>query len=164
VADAGAGPLLREWSGPQPGSAPSARRPCDRRTTVSDELLRGFLGGLTSGLRGIAGGSSGVTSGSSGVASDFRGASSGVGRSSGGGVNGSFASGGGGIRRSSGGVGGGVSSLASSGSGVSSGFLRGFDGFFLLGAAGEGQGGEGGSESDLRVHGIYTPVDFGLWM
>ena len=32
------------------------------------------------------------------------------------------------------------------------GFLRGFDGFFLLGAAGEGQGGEGGGESDLRVH------------
>ncbi|MEY2919148.1 MAG: hypothetical protein RL261_453, partial [Pseudomonadota bacterium] len=71
---------------------------------------------------------------------------------SGRGVDSGVASGGGGVRRSSGGVRGGVSSLASGGSGVSSSFLRGFDGFFLLGAAGEGQGGEGSGESDLRVH------------
>ena len=105
--------------------------------------------------------SSGVASGAgSGVASS----SGGVRRGGGSGVNGGFAGSGGSVRRSSGGVGGGVSSLASGSSGVSSGFLRGFDGFFLLGAAGEGQRGEGGSESDLRVHGINTPVDFSLWM
>ncbi|MGB7905608.1 MAG: hypothetical protein WCF43_13000, partial [Steroidobacteraceae bacterium] len=68
------------------------------------------------------------------------------------GVNGSFASSGGSVRGGSSSVRGGVGSLASGGGGVSSGFLRGFDGFFLLGAAGEYEGGEGGGESDLRVH------------
>ena len=67
-------------------------------------------------------------------------------------IDSGVASGGGSVRRGSSGVRGGVSSLASSSGGVSSSFLRGFDGFFLLGAAGEDQGGEGGGESDLRVH------------
>jgi hypothetical protein len=59
---------------------------------------------------------------------------------------------GGGVRGGSGGGRGSVDSLASGSGGVSSGFLRGFDGFFLLGAAGQDEGGQGGGESDLRVH------------
>ncbi len=112
------------------------------------QLLGRFLDGSAGVLRGFASGGSGVASSSGGVASSSGGVASGGGS----GVNGGVASGGGGVRRSSGGVRGGVSSLASGSGGVSSSFLRGFDGFFLLGAAGEDQGGEGGGESDLRVH------------
>ena len=110
-------------------------------TNSQRQLLGRFLHGSARVLRGFAGGSSGIASSSSGVAS-------------GGGsrIDSGVASGGGGVRRGSSGVRGGVSGLASGGSGVSSSFLRGFDGFFLLGAASEGQGGKGGSESDLRVH------------
>ena len=108
------------------------------------QLLGRFLGGSASVLRGFASSGSSVASGGGGIASSSGGVASGGGSG--------VASGGGGVRRSSGGVRGGVSSLASGSGGVSSSFLRGFDGFFLLGAAGEGQGGEGGGESDLRVH------------
>jgi hypothetical protein len=117
-------------------------------TNSQRQLLGRFLDGSASVLRGFASSGSGITSSSSGVASGSSSVASGGGR----GVNDGVASGGGGIRRGSGGVRGGVSSLASGSGGVSSSFLRGFDGFFLLGAAGEDQGGEGGSESDLRVH------------
>ena len=112
------------------------------------QLLGRFLDGSASFLRGFAGSGSGVASGGGGIASNSSGVGSGGGRR----VDSSVASGGGGVRRGSGGIRGGVSSLASGSGGVSSSFLRGFDGFFLLGAAGEGQGGKGGSESDLRVH------------
>ncbi len=124
------------------------QRSGERRRTVSANYLAASWTACTGVLRGFAGSSSGVASGGSGVASG--GAASRSGRGSG--VNGSVASSGGSVRRSSGGVRGGVSSLASGSGGVSSGFLRGFDGFFLLGAAGEGQGGKGGGESNLRVH------------
>jgi len=122
------------------------RRDDERSTPI---LLGGFRGRSSSVRRG----SGGVRRGSGGVR---RGSGSGVARG-GSGVNGGVASSGGGVRRGSGGVRGGVSSLASGGGGVSSSFRRGFDGFFLLGAAGEGQGGEGGGEGDLRVHLISTP-------
>jgi hypothetical protein len=117
-------------------------------TNSQRQLLGRFLDGSASVLRGFAGSGSGVASGSGGIASS----SGGVASSSGSRIDDGVASGGGGVRRSSGSVRGGVSSLASGSGGVSSSFLRGFDGFFLLGAAGEDQGGEGGSESDLRVH------------
>jgi hypothetical protein len=117
-------------------------------TNSPRQLLGRFLDGSASVLHGFASGGSGVASGGGGIASS----SSGIASSGGSRVNGGVASGSGGIRRGSGGIRGGVSSLASGGSGVSSSFLRGFDGFFLLGAAGEDQGGEGGGESDLRVH------------
>ena len=117
-------------------------------TNSQRQLLGRFLDGSASVLRGFAGSGSGVASSGSGVASS----SSGVASSGGSRIDGGVASGGGGVRRGSGGVRGGVSSLASGSGGVSSSFLRGFDGFFLLGAAGEDQGGEGGGESDLRVH------------
>jgi hypothetical protein len=117
-------------------------------TNSQRQLLGRFLGGSAGVLRSFAGSSSSVASGGGGIASG----SSGVAGSSGGRIDGGVASGSGGIRRGSGSVRGGVSSLASGGGGVSSSFLRGFDGFFLLGAAGEDQGGEGGGESDLRVH------------
>ena len=131
-------------------------------TNSQRQLLGRFLRGLAGVLRGFAGSSSGVTSSSSGVASSGSGVASGgggiasssggVASSSGSRIDDGVASGGGGVRRSSGSVRGGVSSLASGSGCVSSSFLRGFDGFFLLGAAGEDQGGEGGGESDLRVH------------
>jgi hypothetical protein len=117
-------------------------------TNSQRQLLGRFLGGSASFLRGFAGSGSGVASGSGGIASSSSSVASGGGSR----IDGSVASGSGSIRRGSGGVRGGVSSLASGSGGVSSSFLRGFDGFFLLGAAGEDQGGEGGSESDLRVH------------
>ena len=117
-------------------------------TNSQRQLLGRFLGGGASFLRGIAGSGSGVASGSGGIASSSSGVASGGGSR----IDGGVASGSGGIRRGSGGVRGGVNSLASGSGGVSSSFLRGFDGFFLLGAAGEDQGGEGGGESDLRVH------------
>ena len=127
------------------------RHPRREDARSSPILLGGFLHGFASGGSGVASSSGGVRGNSSGVASG----GSSVRRS---GVNGSgVASGGGGVRRGSSGVRGGVSSLASGSSGVSSGFRRGFDGFFLLGAASEGQGGEGGGEGDLRVHLISTP-------
>ena len=129
-------------------------------TNSQRQLLGRFLHGSARVLRGFAGGSSGIASSSSGVASGGSGVASGGGS----GVNGSVASGGGSVRRSSGGVRGGVSSLASGSGGVSSSFLRGFDGFFLLGAASEGQGGEGGGECDLRVHWISTPKFCSLLM
>ena len=114
-------------------------------TNSQRQLLGSFLDLLTSGLNGFARRHGGVRGGTGNGVASFRG-----GR--GGGVNGGGAGIDGGVRRSSGGVRGGVSSLASGSGGVSSGFLRGFDGFFLLGAAGEGQGGKGGGESNLRVH------------
>ena len=117
-------------------------------TNSQRQLLGRFLDGSASVLRGFAGSGSGVASGSGGIASS----SGGVAGSSGSRVDGGVASGSGGVRRGSGSVRGGVSSFASGSGGVSSSFLRGFDGFFLLGAAGEDQGGEGGGESDLRVH------------
>ena len=117
-------------------------------TNSQRQLLGRFLDGSASVLRGFAGSGSGVASGSGGIASS----SSGVASSGGSRIDGGVASGSGSIRRGSGGVRGGVNSLASGSGGVSSSFLRGFDGFFLLGAAGEDQGGEGGGESDLRVH------------
>jgi hypothetical protein len=123
------------------------------RTVSNTRLVGGFLHGFAGGGSGVASSGSGVASGGSGIT---RGVNGGV-ASGGSGVNGGVASGGSGVRRGSGGVRGGVSSFASGGSGVSSGFLRGFDGFFLLGAASEGQGGEGGGEGDLRVHLISTP-------
>jgi hypothetical protein len=112
------------------------------------QLLGRFLGGSASFLRGFAGSGSGVASGGSSVASG----GGGIAGSSGSRIDDGVASGGGGIRRGSGGVRGCISSLASGSGGVSSSFLRGFDGFFLLGAASEDQGGKGGGESDLRVH------------
>jgi len=96
-------------------------------TNSQRQLLGRFLDGSASVLRGFAGSGSGVASGSGGIASS----SGGVASSSGSRIDGGVASGSG---------------------GVSSSFLRGFHGFFLLGAAGEDQGGEGGGESDLRVH------------
>ncbi len=113
-------------------------------TDSQRQLLGRFLHGSAGVLRSFASGSGGVASSSSGVASNSSGVASGA--------NNGITSSSGGVRRSSGGVRGGVSSLASGSGGISSGFLRGFDGFFLLGAAGEDQGGEGGGESDLRVH------------
>ena len=89
---------------------------------------------------------SGVDRGSGRVDRD-----SGVGGSSGIGGS-SIASSGSGIAGGVDGRTGGVSGFVGSGGGVSSGFLRGLDGLFLLGAASEGQGGKGGGESDLRVH------------
>jgi hypothetical protein len=145
---AGAGRLGREWSGPQPGSAPSCFVSPSGPPNSQHQLLGGFLHGFASGGSGVASGGSGVTSGGSSVASG----GSGVGRGGGSGVNGGVAGSSGGVRRGSGGVRGGFSSFASGSGGVSSGFLRGFDGFFLLGAASEGQGGEGSGEGDLRVH------------
>ena len=138
--------LKRERSEPQPGSAPSCvRQPSAGRRTIGCELTissrpgpgrqrrrpgrqrrRRSSGGVNRGSGGV---DSGVTSGGGGVAS-----------------------GSGGITGSVDGLAGGVGSLVGSSSGVSSGFLRGLDGLFLLGAASEGQGGEGSSESDLRVH------------
>jgi hypothetical protein len=117
-------------------------------TNSQRQLLGRFLDGSASFLRGVASSGSGVASGGGGIA----GSSSGVASGGGSRIDGGVASGSGSIRRGSGGVRGGVNSLASGSGGVSSSFLRGFDGFFLLGAAGEDQGGEGGSESDLRVH------------
>ena len=117
-------------------------------TNSQRQLLGRFLDGSASVLRGFASSGSGVASSSGGVASSSGGVASGGGRR----IDSGVASGGGGVRRGSGGIRGGVSSLASGSGGVSSSFLRSFDGFFLLGAAGEDQGGEGGGESDLRVH------------
>ena len=75
---------------------------------------------------GSSGGSSGVASGGSGITGGVSGLASGFGR------------------------------LIGSGGGVSSSVLRRFDGgFFLLRAAGEGQGGKGGGECKFRVHGRY---------
>ena len=109
--------------------------------------LAGILHGLASGLDGLArrlGGvgsdfSSGITSGLDGLASGFHGRASGIG---------GFARGGSG----------GVGSLASGGSGVSSGFLRGLHGLFLLRAAGQDEGGQGGGKCDLRVHAMYPKM------
>ena len=117
-------------------------------TNSQRQLLGRFLDGSASVLRGFASSGSGVASGGGGIASSSGGVASGGGSR----IDSGVASGGGGVRRSSGSVRGGVSSLASGSGGVSSSFLRGFDGFFLLGAAGEDQGGKGGGESDLRVH------------
>lgn len=109
--------------------------------------LAGFLHGLASGLNGlarrldgVAGGlGSCITSGLDGLASGIRGLASGVG---------GFA------RSGSSGVG----SFASGGSGVSSGFLRGLHGLFLLRAAGQDEGGQGGGKCDLRVHAMYPKM------
>jgi hypothetical protein len=83
------------------------------------------------------------------------GGSSGVLRHGSGGV----ASGSGGVTSGVGSLAGGVSGLAGSSRGISSRFLRGFGGrFFFLRAAGERQGGKGGSECNFRVHSVGTPI------
>ena len=112
-------------------------------STASPVACDGVRGGLGSG------GTSGVDSGASGVgggASGVNGGASGVG----GGGSSSLARGGSG-------VGSGVGSLASGGSGVGSGLGSLLNRRFLLGAAGQGEGGEGGSECDLGVHVRYYP-------
>lgn len=132
---------MRERSEPQPGSAPSfAHQPlfrADERSAANCRSVRGRGRGGSGVNRSVGSrGSGGVNRGASGV--------------NGGGT--SVASGGSGITSGFDGLAGGVGSFVGSSSGVSSGFLRGLDGLFLLGAASEGQGGEGSSESDLRVH------------
>jgi hypothetical protein len=78
------------------------------------------------------------------------------GRSSSGIHSSSVASGGGGITSGVDGLAGSFGGLIGSSRGVGSGFLRGFNrSFFLLRAAGEGQGGKGGGECKFRVHGRY---------
>ncbi len=136
------------------------RTPAGTRSTLASLSAgrRAATGGLRSrndrqrSVRGRCSRLLGRGRGSSGVGSS---AGSGVARGSGG-VDGFTSGVNGGVARGSGGVDGfasGVGRLVGSGSGVSSGFLRGFDGsLFLLGAASEGKGGKGGSQSDLRVH------------
>ena len=150
----GAGDRSRQRSGgPRPGPAlPFQLALSDRLLLVAScAACAGVLRSRTGGGSGVASGGGGVTSNGSGVASgggggvdggaggvDSGGAGSGSGVGSGVASNGSGVSGGsGGIRR----LGGGVDS--------------GFDRSFLLGAAGEGQGGQGGGECDLRVHVQY---------
>jgi len=102
--------------------------------------LASGLDGLASCLDGVAGGlGSCITSGVDGRASGVHGRASGVG---------SFARGGSG----------GVGSFASGNSGVSGGFLRGLHGLFLLRAAGQDEGGQGGGKCDLRVHAMYPKM------
>ena len=125
-------------------SLPAGRRAATGRLRSRNDRQRSVRG-RRGRLLSRGGGSSGVGSG----------AGSGVARGSGG-VDGFTSGVNGGVARGSGGVdgfAGGVGSLVGSGSGFSSGFLRGFDGgLFRLGAASEGEGGKGGSQSDLRVH------------
>jgi hypothetical protein len=139
--------------GPRPGPA------LPFQLALSDRLLLGrVLRGLAGVLRSLTGGSSGVASSGSGIASNGSGVASG----GGGGVDSSAS----GVGRGGAGSGSGVGSgVASNGSGVSGGRggirrLRGgvnsgFNRSFLLGAAGERKGGQGGGECDLRVHVKY---------
>jgi len=119
---------------------------------LSDRLLLGrVLRGLAGVLRSLTGGSSGVASGSGGIAS---GRGSGVNRSAsgvGGGSAGSGSGVGSGVAGNGGGVNGGRGGILRLGGGVDSGVDR----SFLLGAAGERKGGQGGGECDLRVHVQY---------
>jgi hypothetical protein len=127
---------------------------------LSDRLLLGrFLHGLAGVLRSLTGSGSGVASGGSGVANDFTGGGSSVAGSGSGGVDSGIASGGGGIDS---GFASGGSGVASGGGGINGGIRRlgggvdsGFDRSFLLDAAGERKGGQGGGECDLRVHVQY---------
>lgn len=131
----------------------TARRSCKKQTggsrgtrpfvqpRLKPELLRGFLHGLTSSGSGVASGGGGVAHG---LASGFAGRGSGV--------DGGVTSGSSGVASGGSGVGSGVGSLASGGGSISGSFLRGLDGLFLLGAAGEDEGGKGGSKGDLCVH------------
>lgn len=128
---------------------PLRNPPCPFQPALKSSLLLrrfgrgsgggGVRGSLASGSGGVRrGGGSGVTSGGGGIA---RGGS-GVGR------------GGSGVTGSSGGVRGGRGgSSGVRGSGVSS------RGLFLLGAASEGQGGEGSGECELRIHVYFPKVD-----
>ena len=123
---------------------------------LSDRLLLGrFLHGLAGVLRSLTGSGSGIASGGSSVASGGSGVASGGSggvdsgvASGGGGIDSGFASGGSGVASGGGGINGGIRRL---GGGIDSGFDR----SFLLGAAGERKGGQGGGECDLRVHVQY---------
>ena len=139
------------------GSRPGPALPC--QLALSDRLLLGrFLRGLAGVLRSLTGGGSGVASSGSGVTSNGGGVASGGGGgihrgashvrsgSAGGssGVGSGVAGNGSGVNRGRGGI-------RRLGGGVDSGVNRGF----LLGAAGERKGGQGGGECDLRVHVQY---------
>jgi len=144
---------LQRSGGPRPGPA------LPFQLALSSRLLLGrFLRGLAGVLRSLTGGSSGVASGGSGVASNGSGVASGG--------SGGIHSGASGVDSGGAGSGSGVGSgVASNGSGVSggSGGIRrlgggvdsGLNRSFLLGAAGERKGGQGGGECDLRVHVKY---------
>jgi hypothetical protein len=144
---------LQRSGGPRPGPA------LPFQLALSSRLLLGrFLRGLAGVLRSLTGGSSGVASGGSGVASNGSGVASGG--------SGGIHSGASGVDSGGAGSGSGVGSgVASNGSGVSgsSGGIRrlgggvdsGLNRSFLLGAAGERKGGQGGGECDLRVHVQY---------
>ena len=138
--------MKRERSEPQPGSAPSCvRQPWAGRRTIDCELTISSWPGPEPGRqrRRQPGQQRHRPRRQRRQRRRQRRASS----------SGGVTSGGGGITGGVDGLAGGVSGLGgSSSSGVSSGFLGGLDGRFLLGAASEGQGGEGSSESDLRVH------------
>ena len=151
---------MERSGGPRPGPA------LPFQLALSSRLLLGrFLRGLAGVLRSLTGGSSGVASSGSGVTSSGSGVTSngsGVASGGSGGIHGGASGINGGSAGSGSGVGSGVAGNGSGvnrgrggirrlGSSVDSGVNRGF----LLGAAGERKGGQGGGECDLRVHVQY---------